>query len=318
MPTPFTASEAIRVLKIRGKVSNATSLNDSDILTLLNSSYQQFVVGFTQSLRDEWWVGVKPLFLTTDSDSTIVIPSSVANSVRTIAWDQGGQVYNPLNRIEPEDQFQYLSQGNTGTPYGFMFNDNQITILPKCPGISIRLTYMYTPPQMVLEQNAGKVTNISGSVFTLSSVPLEWQANAPTSINVISATDPYTVIGVLPVSSLNVSTKTITLSTVPTTLSHWNELSANGVWVANVGESPFPQLPIALQDLLQQHCLETIMQSSADPRLKAITDRKKELITELKAMMSPRAQGSSRPLVNKNKAGYGGYWGRNLWAKSGR
>ena len=312
--TPYTASHAISVLKIKGKVSNATSLIDQDILTLLNDSYAQYIVGFTQSLRDEWWVGVKAVYVTSDSNSTILMPpGSSGSSLRTIAWNQGGSLIIPLPRIEPENAFPYLSQGPTGSPLGFMLTGNQITLLPPCPGIQVRLTYMYTPPEMVLEEDAAKVSVIASNVLTLASVPLEWQAATPTSVNIISALDPYTVIGVAAVTSLSGSTLTLTAN--PNTLSHWSELSANGIWVADVGMSPFPQLPVCLQPLLQQHCLETIMEASGDPRLAGISKRKEQMASELKSSMEPRVQGTSRPLVNKMKAGFGGYSGANVWSR---
>ena len=102
----YTASDAIERIKLRGWVSTASGLSDAQILDLLNDSLRSYIVPFTKTLREEWWVGKENISVTTDSNSQVTLPNSVASTLRTVAWDNAG-ILTPLSRIEPEMVFVY-------------------------------------------------------------------------------------------------------------------------------------------------------------------------------------------------------------------
>ena len=85
-------------------------------------------------------------------------------------------------------------------------------------------------------------------------------------------------------------------------------LVEDGFWVANVGYSPFPNLPTELHPLLEADVNCTLLNAAGDKRLKGAVEAKKELMADLMKLMSPRVQGSPRPVINN--AGPGMRYGR--------
>ena len=69
------------------------------------------------------------------------------------------------------------------------------------------------------------------------------------------------------------------------------------------GTSPFPNVPIEFHPLLQQYVLCVLGQGFGDKRLTGWENRKAELELKLRKLMSPRTQGSARPIVNSSAPG---------------
>ncbi len=300
MTNDYTVSRLIARIVLKAFTSTSRSLTDQEIVDLANDSLRSYLVPVTQTLREEWWIGKTDIVLTTDANGAVTVPDSVASTLRTVSWNNAG-ILTPLTRIEPELSFQYLSmQGSL--PLGFELRGYTLIVLPKVPGISLHLTAMIRPPQMVLNDDAAEVASDAGPALTLESVPLAWQTTAPTEVDLISGTSPFSTLATYSVASLVVPTKVLTLVGTP--------VLADETWVADVGASPFPNVPIELFPLLEQDVITTLFQAIGDKRLKGMQDRKKELEDFAKRTLGPRTSGNARPIVNQSAPGMRGAWGR--------
>ena len=296
----YCTAALLRRWKLKAFTSSSSSLSDQEILDLLNDSLRSYVVPMMGSLREEFWVGKSDIVVNTDVNGSIDIPDSVASSLRTVAWSNAG-ILVPLTRIEPENAFPYLSQ-QSALPYGFMLRGNTLIVLPKAPNIEMHLTAMLRPPQMVLTEEAALIDTAAGATLTLDSVPVEWQATTPTSVDLISGVSPFGGIGTFGVSSLVVATKTLVLTTSPTLTGE--------AWVADVARSPFASVSCELYPLLEQDAIVQFFGSGVgDKRAPAAEKRRDTLLAMVKRPMAPRTQGNAQVIVNPNAPGMRNSWG---------
>lgn len=298
----YTARGNIERIKLKAWASTSGSLSDAQILELLDDSLRSYIVPFLKSVRDEWFVSGSEA-VTPDANGRIPLPNSVASTIRTIAWNNNGNLI-PLPRIEPENSFAFINQG-AGQPAGYMLKGYEIQILPNNVGsISVRIEFMDRPAPMVLDDDAGEVTAATGAVLTLSEVPLAWQSDTPATVDVISGDSPFSAVSTsVGVSSLAGST--LTLST---------DVGVSvGDWVSDVGTTPFPNIPVEFHPLLQRSVITELYTGLGDSRLKGSQDLQVKLETELRRTMAPRTQGSARPIINRTGPGMNTAWGGWGW-----
>lgn len=298
----YTASDSIARVKLKGFISTSGSLTDPEVLAELNDALRSDVIPFLKAVRDEWFVsGSEDVQLTSN---TIPMPNSVGSTIRRIVWLNNGNE-QPLSRIEPENAFAY-SNGSSNVPAGYMLKGYEIRILPNNVGSQrIRIEWMERPAEMVLEEDAGLIESHTTLALTLASVPLAWQSTAPTTVDLISNESPFQAVAE-DVTVLSLVGNVLTLSGVDPALVE------DGFWVADVGCSPYPNVPIELHPLLQQHVICVLGQSFGDKRLKGWQDRLMQLEANLRKTLAPRTQGSPRAIVNRTGPGMRtrgrGYW----------
>lgn len=302
MTTAYTATSNVERLKVKGWVSSATGLPDEQILDLLNDALRSYLVPFVKRARDEWFVSGGST-LTPNSAGRIRIPNSIAGTVRTVSWNNNGTLF-PLDRIEPENALPLLSSGGS-TPMGFVLKGYELQIVPSAVGaIPIFVEFMERPATMVQESEAGLIESHASLALTLDEVPLAWQTTAPTEVDLISGDSPYSAVAE-EVEVVSLVGSVLTLTGIDATLVE------NGQWVADVGCSPFPNVPIELHPLLQQEVIVTLYTGQGDKRLAGAQQKQLKMERELMATIAPRAQGNARPIVNKSGPGWAnGWWGR--------
>jgi hypothetical protein len=298
-------------IALKAMTSTSSGLSSQQIIDLANDSLRSYIVPFTARLREEWWVGATDYVVSTDSNGMILMPDTVAQSMRTVSWKNSG-VLVPLTRIEPENSFGYLPF-NSNLPTGFQMRGNTLQVLPKAAGIEIHITGMLRPSQMVLTENAGLVASKVGAALTLSSVPLEWQAAAPTSVDLIAGSSPFGVWGTSSVVSLVGSVLTLgadglaLINAIPTPMAGWD------LWVSDPATSPFASIPAELYALLEQDVVCTLHAANGDKRLAGAEKRRELIAADIKSVAAPRTTGNARPIVNPSAPGYRAFSG--LWPR---
>lgn len=298
----YTTAALINRITLKSNTSTSSSLSPQEILDLANDSLRSYLVPLLEELRDEWFISKTDIVLTTASDGSIALPDSVASSLRTVAWNNAGYI-TPLTRVEPENSFQYLSQQGQ-LPCGFMLRGYTLFVLPKTPSIEMHISAMFRPAQMVPTTDAAEISSAVGATLVLDSVPAEWQATAPTQVDVISGTSPFQSVGTFDVLSLTVSTKTLVLASAPS--------FTGEAWVSDVGTSPFASVPIEFYPHLEADVRVELFTALGDKRLPSAEKRRDALEQRLRVAAAPRTQGNSRPIVNPNAPGMRaawGYWG---------
>lgn len=297
----YTSEKLIERVTLKCFTSQSSSLTPQQILDLANDSLRSYLVPLTQTLREEWWVGKADIELVTDADGAVTVPDSVASTLRTVAWSNAG-ILVPLTRIEPEASFGYLAM-NSNQPIGFELRGYTLIVLPKVAGITLHLTAMLRPPQMVLVEKAALIESSAGPALTLDAVPVAWQEETPDEVDLISGVSPFSKLDTYEVVSLDVPTGVLTLAETPTL--------ASETWAADVGAAPFANVPIELYSLLEMDVVCALLAAVGDKRLGASVKRKEELEGLAKRTLGPRTSGNSRPIVNSSAPGmrsFGGRW----------
>lgn len=291
----YTASASISRIKAKGFVSTATTLGDSELLEWLDDSLRSYIVPFVKTVRDEWFVSGTEA-VTPDANARIPMPNSVASTIRLITWNNNGTPI-PLVRIEPENAFMYQGNNASNQPYGYMLKAYEIQVLPTNIGsVSVRIDFMERPAQMVLEEDAGLIASHVGLALTLDSVPLAWQSETPSAVDIISNESPFVAVA-SDVTVVSLVGSVLTLSGID------SALVENGFWVSDVGTSPYPNVPIEFHPLLQRSVISELYAGTGDKRLDSSMKLQAKLESELRSTMSPRTQGSARPIVNKSGPG---------------
>ena len=291
----YTASASISRVKAKGFVSTATTLSDSELLEWLDDSLRSYIVPFVKTVRDEWFVSGTEA-VTPDANARIPMPNSVASTIRLITWNNNGTPI-PLVRIEPENAFMYQGNNASNQPYGYMLKAYEIQVLPTNIGsVSVRIDFMERPAQMVLEEDAGLIASHVGLALTLDSVPLAWQSETPSTVDIISNESPFVAVA-SDVTVVSLVGSVLTLSGID------SALVENGFWVSDVGTSPYPNVPIEFHPLLQRSVISELYAGTGDKRLDSSMKLQAKLESELRSTMSPRTQGSARPIVNKSGPG---------------
>ncbi|MBK7865217.1 MAG: hypothetical protein IPJ65_42790 [Archangiaceae bacterium] len=250
---------------------------------------------FVKTVRDEWFVSGTEA-VTPDANARIPMPNSVASTIRLITWNNNGTPI-PLVRIEPENAFMYQGNNASNQPYGYMLKAYEIQVLPTNIGsVSVRIDFMERPAQMVLEEDAGLIASHVGLALTLDSVPLAWQSETPSTVDIISNESPFVAVA-SDVTVVSLVGSVLTLSGID------SALVENGFWVSDVGTSPYPNVPIEFHPLLQRSVISELYAGTGDKRLDSSMKLQAKLESELRSTMSPRTQGSARPIVNKSGPG---------------
>jgi len=296
----YTATDSIARVKLKGFVSTSGSLSDAEVLDELNDALRSDVVPFLKAVRDEWFVsGTEDI---TVVNGRIPMPNSVASTIRRIVWLNNG-IETPLARVEPENAFAYLNNNGGSVPCGYMLKAYEIVILPTNVGsVQVRVDFMERPAEMVQEQDAGLIDSHVSLALTLDSVPLAWQSAAPDAVDLISNESPFKAVAEdVEVASLVGSVLTLTGIDA--------SLVEDGFWVTDVGTNPYPNVPIELHPLLQQHVICVLGQSFGDARLKGWGQRLEQLEMNLRKTLTPRTQGSPRAIINRTGPGMRVRWG---------
>lgn len=297
----YTASDALERITLKAWTSTSRAMTDGQLLTLLEDSLRSYVVPLMKGLREEFLVQKDDVVLTSDSNGEVTVPDSVASTLRTVSWLNAG-VLIPLTRIEPESAFAYQpAAGNQ--PAGYMLRGYTMVLLPRSPNIAVHISVMRRPPSLVLEDDAGLIDSHVGLALTLDAVPLAWQSAPPSTVDLVSKDSPFSPKAT-DVAVASLVGNVLTLSGIS------SSLVADGDWVSDPGSSPYPNLPIELHPLLEQHVIVVLMTGLGDKRLQGAAELLKKYEDDVRRTMAPRSLGTARPLLNPTAPGmrYGRWW----------
>ncbi len=269
-------------VKRRGFLPSGTGLSSSEILQYASDELGSYIPAFLKSIREEFIVASLRLAVTS---GTVAAPArAVGAALRTIGWLQADGRVRPLNRIEPE---------NAGEPVGYMFQGNNVLLLPAPTSGTLCLTYQQRPGQLVLPTECALVTEISGLGVTVEAAMSDWTDSM--LFDVVSASPNFVALA-LDVTVADADESEIFFSAIPTGM-------AVGDYICLAGETCIPQIPTEVHDLLAQAAAVAIANSTGSERLPAIKAKFTELENSIRLLLSPRSDGSARPIVSRSRIG---------------
>ena len=288
----YDTNALVASVKRRGALPSGTGLSASDILQRATEELRGFIVAFLKSLREEYIIA--PLTIAA-SGNTVAIPVRACGAALRTVQFQNNTTQGPCNlpRVEPERVYGYVPAGTV--PQGFYFQGNNL-IFVGCqnPVGTIFLSYQQRPGQLVFPSATGVISTItpggSTTAIACSSVPTTFTSAA--LYDFVSATPNFVASALDVVASVSGTTLTVANALVPSTL-------AVGDYVCLAGQTPVPQIPFELHDLLAQVTAQEIAQSTGSSRLDAITSKTNQLKSDMMMMLSPRTDGQARPVISR-------------------
>lgn len=303
MPNPYTTTDLLASLKLRGFVPSTSTPGGgatSDFLRILNEELQTFIVETLFEVNEELLVATDPLDHTIVSGTAAyALPErAIGPGLRDVLISDGNGGYRQLDRIEPEREGDY---GVTGGVSGYKLEGNNVVLIPTPTSASgtLRLKYYARPNRLVETSDCAEIQDINTATKTVT-----FTANAPADFTL---THTYDVVKGKPhfdtladdITLVDLVTTTATFSTLPTGL-------AVGDFLCFAGESPIPQIPVQMHSVLAHKAAAIYHQATGNlakaQMAEATCEAKKAAAIKL---LKPRVKGSSRIIINRNGPGMG-------------
>lgn len=299
MANAYTVEEIIDSLKRRGlPPESQNTFTAAEFALVLSEELQTRIVPILDSVSEEYFVTNYDVAYDSSVSTYSVPPRAVGGKLRDVVFvdSQGNEILLP--RLRPEDiKARTTFIRYQPAPWGYFLRDNSVVLYLGTAQTSaaayptLRLKYMRRPGILTLSTGgkAGQVTNIAGSVVTISYADPSW--TTATLFDAISNTPNFVSKGDdLAVS--NIAGFDLTFSAVPSTL-------AVGDWIAEATYSPVPQIPVEGIYLLAQYGACKVLEALGGQGLAEAKVSANELKDAFLQLITPRTEGSPIKLVSR-------------------
>lgn len=293
MSADYTTVGLLANCRRRGFLPSGSGTTDAQLLEVLTEQLRTHVTAFLKGLREEYIIATLTISVTS---ATVPVPArAVGAALRTVGWLEADGSVTPLVRIEPERRNNFPVSDST--PAGYMVRGNNLLLVPAATTGTIVVTYQQRPGQLVLPTACAAITGIDTGTKTLSFTSLP---------NTFLDSEVYDFVPPRPnfdAIQLDTSVDLVT----PTTMVLTDAVPAGlhtGDYVCIATETCIPQVVLEAHDLIAQAAASQLAQSSGSSRKDAIADALKALREQLTVLLSPRVDGSSRPIISKSRIGY--------------
>ncbi len=295
---PYTATYLLAQIRRQGFIpgggGSGSSLTDADLCAMVNDEAQLYLTALIKSVREDHLEVTEDITIVAGTASYRVNRRAVANSLTAIFTVASGQPAYPLTQLAAS---QAWALGTTGDPRGFEMFGPAIVLHPTpITAGTLRVRYLQRLSRVVPEAEVGRITVVDTLTNTVT----------------VSATPTAIVTGVVcdlvrgdpPFDNLSidltatVSGTSITLSALPTGL-------AVGDYVTLAGETPIPQVPPELHQLLAKRVAYVVAGGTTSPNAAALQADIEVMRTAALTLLTPRVSHASRPIVNRNGPGFG-------------
>jgi hypothetical protein len=268
------------------------------MLAILTADMELYLTSILKGIREEYLITTLTIPIV---DGMVSIPGrAVGGALRSVERLDAHGKKIPVVRIEPERLVMY--GGATGTDaFGYVLKGNKLILVPAQAGGSLEVSYQQRLGELVLPEACGLITNIVGSTITISPLPASFTTS--TLYDFVSSTPNFST------SAIDQTFSSVTGGTLVCDVAPPAALQI-GDYVAPAGQSPIPQVPSEAHYLLAQKGAESIAAATGSTRLQAIQSALAQAKADTIALMSPRTDGSSRPIVNKYGPGFTKRYGR--------
>lgn len=292
MAVPFTTTDLINSIRMRGSIPQTTNANNvnntSNLLLMATEELLIKLVPMIMSAREDFFVAPPYSVALVQGQANYTLPyRAIGQVVRDIHLVDNGSIW-PLPRIEPE-QIYTTQQAN---PWGYYFEGNNIVVYPtpSSTTLTLRIRYFQRPSQLALTSNCAQVTaiNTGTNTVTVSFIPSSWAVG--TIVDFISAAPPYGTEAI-DQAITGLSGTNITFAALPSTL-------AVNDWIALAEYTPIPQIPREFQPVLAQMTAVKVLQAQGDVQGAQQAGQDLQVIAKnALAMITIRNQGDNRKVV---------------------
>ena len=295
MANSYTVDSLLSIIKKRAFIPiNQETFDDDDLIAMLSDEMLDEIVPEMLATREEWYVFSEE-YSGVEVGKGVVIPSrAIGGALREISYTQGNQEHN-LPRLSLEDK---VYQNNQGPIRGFYIENSKVYPMGALNG-NLKFYYHLRPGTLIKTSQAGKITAIDtvANTMVLNNIPTSWTTG--TKLDVIRATPHFDHVAIsLTVSDISGNVVTFSSSLDADSNSQVKSDISIGMWVAEEGCSPVPQIPVEWFPYLAQAVVSQVLESVGDMEASEKSDkRKKNLKRQALRVLTPRVKGESKKLV---------------------
>ena len=299
MSQDFTTTGLLASLKRRGMLpSSDQTLATADFLAIATEEMQTYVWDVLTGVREEYAVTDYDLTLTSGTSTYALPPRASGGALRNVLLANGAGNYVPVLRLSPEHSQDFATTGPVG---GYYFKDDSVVLVPTpSVGNTLRLQYFRRANKLVTVAECAVITSINAGrtvITTTATVPATMTSGVV--LDIVDQTPAFRTLGMDLATTGTVSGTTITLSVA------LPALVAAGDYVCLAGESPIPQIPVELHPLLAQRVVVKSLEALGDQKMQVADTICERMRKTAISLLSPRSQGSTRYLINRNGPGFG-------------
>lgn len=303
---PYTATYLLADIKRRGQIPETSdgSYGIDDLLAMVSDEVQGYMTNLLMGVREEWFVRAYDQQLVGNQTVYAIPQRSIGSKLRQVLIGQDPN-WLVVQRVEPKQSYGYYygftpaSFPNSGFGAGYIFQNTSISLLSvSYGGPTLRMLYFLRPNRVVAETACGLITNVNTATnqVTISAVPDNGTFTSGTSFDFIRSYPGFDTLSFDQTGTISGSVLTFS-GGLPTGL-------AVNDYVCLAGESPIPQLPVELHQLLAQRVVVKVLEGMGDPKVQFAQQMCEEQRKSALVLLTPRAEGDSRYCTNFHGPGW--------------
>jgi hypothetical protein len=270
--------------------NNQVLITDDRLLGFANDEMMSTVVPMIVSLNQEYFVRLDEEQTVADQAEYDIPYRAIGRILRDLKLrNQSNNTWN-CTQIYLEDAERLEFGGGQAFAYYFKGDMFRLIPIPRDNQFTILKYYLLRPNEIIKTDNAGFVTNISGNIVTVNTMPPVFAAGV--RVDFIRGRQGNSTI-TMDQTITNVVGNQVTITNVPPNLQV-------GDWVSVAETSPVMQLPDEcfsyLSDLTALRCLSSISDYDGAQKISDTLPAKRRAIEQL---LAPRNQGEAIKIVNR-------------------
>ena len=309
-----TADRILAGVKRRAVVpTNQVTLDDDDILALIDDVIKVHAVPLVDSVNGEFFVTSENETITASQDNYAIPYRAIGRTLRDLKiMDSSSTSVRNCPYIEPEDIHLYE---DTALEWGHYFRGDEFYLVPSVPSTytaaeQLQKWYKMRPSNLVKLANAAKVTSVSSPNVEVDAAGDVATNSVIDFIKGKSGNRLYSIDK----TCTNVSGTTLTFSAADIP----SDLTA-GDYISIQGTSPVIQM-------IPDECSPWIESLAAQRVLEAIGDNEggqvlaDDILTErrnLLQILEPRNEGEPKIIINRASLARGGKFNQRRWLYGG-
>ncbi len=314
MNIDFTTTALLASVKRRAMIPASQVLfQDSDLLNILTEELHADIVPLILSVREDHFLYNHDQAIDTSASKYAIHARAFGQKLKDVVLLNSDSKEVDLPRANPASIKKEQSLGSfpTAGP-SFHFEGDDVVIYPDASNLgnmSLRMKIFRRPNNLVAQSAAGKITAIDTALkqLTLANLPTTWVAGD--DVDIIKGQPGFKSRGDdQDIASINTASKILTMTAaIPSG-------TVVGDWVSLAGESPIPQIPYEVHNILAQRGVIKVLEDLGDANgLQAAADVYKDMVEKCKVMVAPRADDSPKRLISSSPLFGGGRGSRGWW-----
>lgn len=244
----YTVVQLIKDIKRRGSVpTNQALYTDQDFADTFTDCQEMMVIPAILKAREEFFAHQQDVTLVPGTLVYSLPERALGMKLRSVELlNAAGDVINHLPRVDP-------TAANAKSGYHFRANSIVLTREFTPSAATLRLTYYRRPNRLTLTSQCARITAINANVVTVDNIPTGFEAG--TIVDIIAGRPPF-----------DSRADSITITNRSGFLLTFDDASAFSIgdWICFEGETPIPQYPRELHQILVQYALVKLLSSLGD------------------------------------------------------